>query len=90
MSDQPGTAGHEGAGAGAAPSTAITCLAVSALAYSGASNAAVTPPLLAPARGPPQHDRAFDAGHGLDRTPAFDPADSEPVPDRDFDPSRGA
>ena len=51
-----------------------------------------TPPPLSPARGPPQHDLAFDAEHGLDidQTPAFDPAESEPGPDCDFDQSRGA
>jgi hypothetical protein len=46
---------------------------------------------LSPARGPPQHDLGFDAGHslGIDQTPAFDPTEPEPVPDFDFDPSRG-
>jgi hypothetical protein len=51
-----------------------------------------TPPLLSPARGPPQHDLAFDADHSLhiDQTPAFDPTEPEPIPDFDFDQSRGA
>ena len=42
------------------------------------------PPPLAPARGPPQAELAFD------QTPDFDPTDPEPdpdYPDFDFDPS---
>jgi hypothetical protein len=51
-----------------------------------------TAPPLSPARGPPQHDLAFDADHGfdLDQTPAYDPSEPEPVPDFDFDGSAGA
>jgi hypothetical protein len=49
-------------------------------------------PPLAPARGPPQHDLAFDADAGfyLDQTPAYDPTEPEPVPDFEFDGSNGA
>ena len=39
------------------------------------------PPLLSPARGPPQGDFL------LDQTPAFDPVDAEPEPDLHFDQS---
>jgi hypothetical protein len=48
------------------------------------------PPL--PARGPPQHDLAFDADPGFDvyQTPACDPTEPEPVPNFDFDQSAGA
>jgi hypothetical protein len=51
-----------------------------------------TAPPLSPARGPPQHDLAFDAdpGFDLDQTPAYDPTEPEPVPDFDFDQSAGA
>jgi hypothetical protein len=51
-----------------------------------------TAPPLSPARGPPQHDFAFDAdpGFDLDQTPAHDPPEPEPVPDFDFDQSAGA
>ncbi len=45
-----------------------------------------TPPPLSPARGPPQHDLAFDT----DQTPAYDLSEPEPVPDFDFDQSAGA
>ena len=38
------------------------------------------PPLISPARGPPQ-------GDFLDQTPAFDPTDAEPIPDFVFDQS---
>ena len=50
------------------------------------------PPPLSPARGPPQHDLGFDAVHSpdIDQTPTFDPTEPEPVPDFDFDQSRGA
>ncbi len=59
-----------------------------------------SPPLLHPARGPPQAE--FDMGLGvveaqevaqeslpgdLDQTPEFDPAEPEPTPDDDFDQS---
>jgi hypothetical protein len=35
---------------------------------------------LSPARGPPEHDLAFDADHGfdLDQTPAYDPSEPDP------------
>jgi hypothetical protein len=51
-----------------------------------------TAPPLSPARGPPQHDLAFDAdpGFDLDPTPAYDPTEPEPVPEFDFDQSAGA
>jgi hypothetical protein len=51
-----------------------------------------TAPPLSPARGPPQHDLAFDAdpGFDVDQTPACDPSEPEPVPDFDFDGSAGA
>jgi hypothetical protein len=49
-----------------------------------------TAPPLSPARGPPQHDLAFDADPGFDQTPAYDPTEPEPVPDFDFDQSTGA
>jgi hypothetical protein len=39
------------------------------------------PPPLAPARGPPQAELAFD------QTPDLDPTDPEPDPDFDFDQS---
>ena len=42
------------------------------------------PPPLSPARGPPQSDLLTGL---LDQTPAFDPADPEPVPDFAFDQS---
>ena len=61
-----------------------------------------SPPLLHPARGPPQAE--FDMGLGgveaekvaqeslpgdLDQTPEFDPAEPEPAPNDDFDQTRG-
>jgi hypothetical protein len=59
------------------------------------------PPRLSPARGPPQP--AFDLDTDpvapvedhlpvdhFEQTPAFDPVDPEPVPDLDFDQTRGA
>ena len=51
-----------------------------------------TAPPLSPARGPPQHDFAFDAdpGFDLDQTPAYDPSEPEPGPDFDVDQSAGA
>jgi hypothetical protein len=51
-----------------------------------------TAPPLSPARSPPQHDLAFDAdpASDLDRTPAYDPSEPEPVPDLDFDQSADA
>jgi len=50
-----------------------------------------SPPPVAPARAPPQHDLEFDTEHTLvlDQTPAFDPADPEPVADFEFDQSAG-
>jgi hypothetical protein len=57
---------------------------------------ATTAPPLSPARGPPQHDLAFDAdpGFDLDQMPAYDPTEPEPEPefgpDFDFDQSAGA
>jgi hypothetical protein len=42
------------------------------------------PPPLSPARGPPQSDLLTGL---LDQTPAFDPAEPDPVPDFDFDQS---
>jgi hypothetical protein len=59
-----------------------------------------TPPRLSPARGPPQPNFDLDtdpvaAGYlvptdGFDQTPAFDPADPEPVPELDLDQTPGA
>jgi hypothetical protein len=51
-----------------------------------------TAPLLSPARGPPQHDLAYDAepGFEVDQTPAHDPTEPERVPNFDFDQSAGA
>ena len=52
-----------------------------------------TPPPLSPARGPPQPDLGSDPEPDLefDQTPAFDPAEPEPVPDFDgADPHPGA
>lgn len=59
-----------------------------------------SPPLIHPARGPPQAE--FDPGGpepedlareylpgDLDQTPEFDPAEPEPAPDHDFDQTRG-
>ena len=42
------------------------------------------PPSLSPARGPPQSDLLVEL---LGQTPAFDPAEPDPVPDFDFDQS---
>jgi hypothetical protein len=42
------------------------------------------PPPLSPARGPPQSDLLTGL---LDQTPAFDPAEPEPIPDFEFDQS---
>ena len=42
------------------------------------------PPPLSPACGPPQSDLLTGL---LDQTPAFDPAEPEPIPDFDFDQS---
>jgi hypothetical protein len=39
---------------------------------------------LSPARGPPQSDLLVEP---LDQTPAFDPAEPDPVPDFEFDQS---
>ena len=41
----------------------------------------IRPPLLRPARAPPQTD------FGFDQTGGFDPADPEPIPDFEFDQS---
>jgi len=51
-----------------------------------------TAPPLSPARGPPQHDLAFDAdpGFDLDQTPAYDLTEPERIPDFDFDQGAGA
>jgi hypothetical protein len=51
-----------------------------------------TAPPRSPARGPPQHDLAFDAdpGFDLDQTPAYDLSEPEPVPDFDFNQDTGA
>ena len=64
-----------------------------------------SPPLLHPARGPPQTELAMgligpDGGNhneaaqepfpdDLDQTPEFDPAEPEPIPEDDFDQSYG-
>jgi hypothetical protein len=64
-----------------------------------------SPPLIHPARGPPQTELAMgstgpDVGtpyeapqesfpHDLDQTPEFDPAEPEPVPEDDFDQTCG-
>jgi hypothetical protein len=50
------------------------------------------PPPLAPARGPPQPELAFDAEPDLDldQTPMYDLTEPEPIPDFDFDQSAGA
>ena len=62
-----------------------------------------SPPLLHPARGPPQTELAMGPGGGkadeaaqesspddLDQSPEFDPTDPEPIPQDNFDQSRGA
>jgi hypothetical protein len=62
-----------------------------------------SPPLIHPARGPPQAEFAMGPGDGrtaetaqesfpddLDQSPTFDPAEPEPVPEDDFDQSWGA
>jgi hypothetical protein len=62
-----------------------------------------TPPRLSPARDPPQAAFDLDAdsvrpiptqdsvpADDFDQTPAFDPADPEPVPELDLDQTRGA
>ncbi len=62
-----------------------------------------SPPSLHPARGPPQAEFAFEIGapnadqvtqeyppDDLDQTPDHDPAEPKPIPDDDFDQSRGA
>jgi hypothetical protein len=52
----------------------------------------VTAPPLTPARSPPRDQPALDADLllDLDQTPAFDPTEPEPIPDFDFDQTRGA
>jgi len=49
------------------------------------------PPALSPARGPPQPDLPLEGEPplDLDQTPAFDPAEPEPLHDADFDQSWG-
>jgi hypothetical protein len=62
-----------------------------------------SPPLLHPARGPPQTELAMGPDGGkqhevaqgffpddLDQSPEFDPTDPEPIPQDDFDQSWGA
>jgi hypothetical protein len=62
-----------------------------------------SPPLIHSARGPPQTELAMDLTSGkrqeaakepfpddLDQAPEFDPTAPEPIPDDDFDQSRGA
>jgi hypothetical protein len=51
-----------------------------------------TTPPLSPARGPPQHDLAFDAdpGFDLDQTSAYDPTEPDLVPDFDVDQGASA
>jgi hypothetical protein len=62
-----------------------------------------SPPLLHPARGPPQTELALGTGRGkhhevaqgfffddLDQSPEFDPTEPEPIPEDDFDQSWGA
>jgi hypothetical protein len=61
-----------------------------------------SPPLLHPARGPPQTELAMDLSGGeqgeaaqesfpddLEQSPEFDPAEPEPVPEDSFDQSFG-
>ena len=60
-----------------------------------------SPPLIHPARGPPQTELQMGPGGGeakeaaqecfpddLDQTPPFDPAEPEPIPEGDFDQTR--
>jgi len=62
-----------------------------------------SPPLIHPARGPPQTELAMGPGQpehdevaqqsfpdDLDQSPEFDPTDPEPIPEDDFDQSSGA
>jgi hypothetical protein len=62
-----------------------------------------SPPLLHPARGPPQTELAMGTGRGkhhevaqgffpddLDQSPEFDLTEPEPIPQDDFDQSWGA
>jgi hypothetical protein len=51
-----------------------------------------TTPPLSPARGPPQHDLAFeaDAGFDLDQMPAHDPTELNLVPGFDVDQGASA
>jgi hypothetical protein len=59
-----------------------------------------TAPRLSPARAPPQAALELDTDHAapvdplpaddFDQTPAFDPAEPEPVPELDLDQTRGA
>jgi hypothetical protein len=52
----------------------------------------IGPPLLTPARGPPQPELAFDADPDLDldQTPTYGLTEPEPIADFDFDQSAGA
>jgi hypothetical protein len=62
-----------------------------------------SPPLIHPARGPPQTELAMEPGHGeaeevaqesfpddLDQSPESDPAEPDPIPEDDFDQTWGA
>jgi len=62
-----------------------------------------SPPLIHPARGPPQTELAMGTGKAgqdevaqesfpddLDQSPAFDPTEAEPIPEEDFDQSGSA
>ena len=62
-----------------------------------------SPPLLHPARGPPQTELTMGPGSGqpdevaqesfpdgLDQTPEFDPTEPEPIPEDDLDQTWGA
>ena len=62
-----------------------------------------SPPLIHPARGPPQTELAMRPGGGqaveaaresfpddLDQSPGFDPTEAEPIPEEDFDQSGSA
>jgi hypothetical protein len=51
-----------------------------------------TAPPLTPARSPPPEEPSYDADPllDLDQTPVFDPTEPDPIPDFDFDQTRGA
>ena len=68
-----------------------------------ASVSPLRPPLIHPARGPPQTELAMGTGKAgqdevaqesfpddLDQSPAFDPTEAEPIPEEDFDQSGSA